>query len=746
MAVARKTTSEGAVLSDYLTRLPWPVAALRWLVRELVRWLFRVRVRGLEHYHAAGNRVLIIANHASLLDGFLLYLFLPEPPTFAINTLIAQRKLFQPLLAFVRLFPVDPLKPLSMKGLVHYLSADRKAVIFPEGRMSTTGTLMKIYEGPGMVADKAQASLLPIGIEGSQYSSTSNLRGKLRLVWLPRITITILPPRRLALPEHLDASSRRLVATDQLRELMRELYYENFLSRGTLFQAVLEAMDRHGADFRIAEDMDRQPVSYRQLLTRSFILGRLLAQQTEPAQRIGVLLPNSVGSLTVMLAVQACGRVACVLNFTAGPQALILACQTAQIARVYTSHRFVEKAELQPTIEALTQVTELVYLEDLKGQIGLPQKLLGLLAGRFPASSYRRLAGRLASRDTAVILFTSGTESAAKGVALSHRNILANVAQVRVEIDLSQQDCLFNAMPIFHAFGLTAGVWLPLLAGCPLFMYPTPLHYRIIPELCYELNATVMFGTNTFLAGYAASADPRDFARMRYVVCGAEKLQDDTRQRWADKFGVRVFEGYGATEASPVLAANSPNGNQPGTVGRLFPRIAAYLQPVEGIEGGGRLVVRGPNIMQGYILPGGDGAIQPPATERGAGWYDTGDVVSIGNDGFVRILGRVKRFAKIGGEMISLAGVEDLATQAWPNDQHAAVAIGHESKGEQIILVTSFVSANRADLLTAARSLGLSEINVPRRFVCTPCIPLLATGKVDYRALNDLVRREFELD
>jgi acyl-[acyl-carrier-protein]-phospholipid O-acyltransferase/long-chain-fatty-acid--[acyl-carrier-protein] ligase len=255
-----------------------------------------------------------------------------------------------------------------------------------------------------------------------------------------------------------------------------------------------------------------------------------------------------------------------------------------------------------------------------------------------------------------------------------------------------------------------------------------------------------MFGTNSFLAGYGAAADVRDFAGMRYVVCGAEKLQDDTRQLWADKFGVRVFEGYGATEASPVVAANSPNGNRRGTVGRLLPRMSAYLHAVEGITGGGRLVIRGPNIMRGYILPGSDGEIQSPETERGPGWYDTGDVVSIDADGYISILGRVKRFAKIGGEMISLAAVEDLALQAWPEAQHAAVAIAHETKGEQIVLVTSFAEAKRSDLLAAARAMQLSEMNVPRRFVCTPALPLLATGKVDYRSLDALVRQEFGID
>ncbi len=305
-------------------------------------------------------------------------------------------------------------------------------------------------------------------------------------------------------------------------------------------------------------------------------------------------------------------------------------------------------------------------------------------------------------------------------------------------LDLTPRDVLFNAMPLFHSFGLTGGVMLPLLDGARVFLYPSPLHYRLIPELCYELGASVLFGTNTFLAGYARYAHPYDFYSMRYVVAGAEKLQEETRRLWAERFGIRVFEGYGATEASPVISVNTPMHNRTGTVGRLLTGIEHYLEPVEGLEEGGRLVIRGPNVMKGYLFHGAD-EIGPPWTEaRGAGWYDTGDVVTVDGDGFVSIIGRVKRFAKLGGEMVSLAAVEELASRAWPDAVHAAVTLSDARKGEQIVLLTEQADAERKRLVEAARRGGYSELMVPRRVVPVESVPLLGSGKIDYRAAGIL--------
>jgi acyl-[acyl-carrier-protein]-phospholipid O-acyltransferase/long-chain-fatty-acid--[acyl-carrier-protein] ligase len=322
---------------------------------------------------------------------------------------------------------------------------------------------------------------------------------------------------------------------------------------------------------------------------------------------------------------------------------------------------------------------------------------------------------------------------------LSHHNLLANIQQLVSRIDFNAQDVALNALPLFHSFGLTAGMLLPITSGVRVFFYPSPLHYRVVPEVAYEINATIMFGTNTFLAGYARFADPYDFYSMRYVFSGAEKLQEEVRRDWQDKFGVRIFEGYGATETSPVLAGNTPLANRPGTVGRLMPGMEYRLLNVPGLDEGYRLHVRGPNVMLGYLLHDNPGVLVPPVTELGEGWYDTGDIVTFDADGYIRICGRAKRFAKIAGEMVSLTSVEVLASKVWPNALHAAIAVPDPRKGEQVILLTTCEDAERGSLLSHAQDSGVAEISVPRQVMYIPNMPVLGTGKIDYVAASKLV-------
>ena len=252
-----------------------------------------------------------------------------------------------------------------------------------------------------------------------------------------------------------------------------------------------------------------------------------------------------------------------------------------------------------------------------------------------------------------------------------------------------------------------------------------------------------MFGTNTFLAGYAKYAHPYDFYSVRYVFSGAEKLQQETRNIWSSKFGIRIFEGYGATETSPVLAANTPMDNLPGSVGRLLPGIAINLEAVEGVENGARLHVSGPNIMLGYLLSDNPGTIVPPSSKIGNGWYDTGDIVDIDANGFISILGRIKRFAKIGGEMVSLAAAEVIVAMVWPQGQHAVIALPDPKKGEQLILVTDNSDANREELIR--NSTGIGEINLPKQIISVAAIPLMGSGKVDYPAVTELAKQELRL-
>jgi acyl-[acyl-carrier-protein]-phospholipid O-acyltransferase/long-chain-fatty-acid--[acyl-carrier-protein] ligase len=392
-------------------------------------------------------------------------------------------------------------------------------------------------------------------------------------------------------------------------------------------------------------------------------------------------------------------------------------------------------ARLQETVEALSQTHRVIYLEDLKAELGRRDRLFGLFARFLPGLCYRLLAGRPDPDEAGVILFTSGSEGVPKGVVLSHTNIQANRFQLSARIDFNATDILFNALPIFHSFGLTGGLLLPLLSGIKTFLYPSPLHYRIVPELAYETNATIMFGTDTFLSGYARKAHPYDFYSIRYIFAGAERVRAETRQIYSEKFGIRLLEGYGATETAPVLAANTPMQYKPGTVGRMLPGIDHRLAPVPGIERGGRLEVAGPNIMLGYLLHDRPGVLQPPAD----GWYDTGDIVDIDAEGFVTIIGRAKRFAKIAGEMVSLTAVENMIDAAWPDNSHAVVGAPDPRKGEQLLLVTDYKQADRRILSEYAQAHGIPELMVPRHIIVVDKIPLLGTGKTDYAAVQTIV-------
>ncbi len=714
------------------------IRVIKWLLRGLLRLLYRVDCQGLEHYQAAGDRVLIVANHTSLLDGLLLYAWLPETPTFAINSRIARQGRFSFFLKFVDLFQIDATNPLSLKSLIRYLRDDNKAVIFPEGRITTTGALMKVYEGPGLVADKAEAMVLPIGIDGPQFSPFSYLRGKGLIRWFPRITLRILPPRRIRIDGSLQGHARRRAAAIKLQDIMYELCASTFSYRQTVFTAFLQAVKRNGPGQVILEDIQREPLTYRQLLTRSFILGGAMRRLTQPGEHVGLLLPNTAALAVSFLALQYLGRIPAMLNPTAGTQGIRRACTTGNVQRLFTSRAFVEKAQLESLIAGIADQVEVIYLEDLRAGISLRAKVAALVRARLPLTHYRRQPAARDPDQPAVILFTSGSEGVPKGVVLSHSNLLSNYAQVRCYIDFRPTDTVFTCLPLFHSFGLNAGFLMPLLGGSRVFLYPTPLHYRVIPELIYELDATILFGTNTFFNGYAKYAHNFDFHSLRYTVAGAEKLRDETLRLWMERFGIRILQGYGVTETSPVIAVNTPLECKTGTVGRPVTGMQCHLAPVEGIEQGGRLQVNGPNVMLGYLLADRPGELVPPETELGAGWYDTGDIADIDADGFVTILGRAKRFAKIGGEMVSLTAVEELALNAWPAYSHAAVTLADDKKGEKILLFTNKPDADRSDLIEFARQHGYSELYIPRRVVAAAEIPVLGTGKTDYATLDQL--------
>ncbi len=718
------------VVALYVCKL-LPDAIVKGFFQGLFKLAYGLEVRGMDNWSNCGPRSVIIANHVSFLDGLLLATVLKEKPVFAVNTHMAKKWWVGPFLSLVEFFPVDPANPLTTKSLIREVQAGRRCVIFPEGRITLTGALMKIYEGPGLIADKADADILPVRIDGPQFTPFSRLRGKLRLRWFPKVTITLLPPQRVKAPPGLRGRARREAVAAELYDLMCGMIFDTCDRHRTLFQALLDARAAHGGGAEVAEDVQRRPMSYDGLVSASLVLGRRLAKGGRAGDRLGVMLPNAIATAAVFFGLQAHARVPAMLNYAAGARAMIDACTAAGLTRIITSRLFIERAKLQAELAALQEHCEIIYLEDLREEVGTWDKLRLLLtrplAGRLHKG--RMMADDITPDHPAVILFTSGSERSPKAVVLSHQNILANAYQLGARIDFNPTDTVFNPLPVFHSFGLTAGLLLPLLSGVRTFLYPSPLHYRIIPELVYDCNATILFGTNSFLKRYGDSANAYDFYSLRYVFAGAEKVTADTHRQWAERFGLRILEGYGATETSPVLSSNTPMQCKIGTVGRFLPGITYRIEALEGVSDGGRLWVKGPNVMLGYYHLEKPGVLDAPPE----GWYDTGDVVSLDEDGFVTIQGRAKRFAKIAGEMVSLSVVEQLAKAVWPDAQVAAVALPDAKKGEQIILLISADPAPRDQLAAHCRESRLSELAVPRVILPGQDVPLLASGKVDYR-------------
>jgi acyl-[acyl-carrier-protein]-phospholipid O-acyltransferase/long-chain-fatty-acid--[acyl-carrier-protein] ligase len=694
------------------------------LLRFILRALYGVKVEGLEHARAALPKAVIAANHASFLDGLLLGAFLPGDPIFAVDTMISKQWWAKPFLVFVNALPVDPTNPLSIRAMIRAVEAGSTCIIFPEGRITTTGSLMKVYEGPAVIAERTKAALLPVRIDGVEFTPFSRLAGKVRRRLFPRIRVRILPPRLLTAPDGVTGRARRVALRRALGDEMVQSMFAAASIDSTLFDALLEARQQHGGGHVVADDPQLQPLSYRGLIAASFALGGALSRRTRQGERVGVLLPTSRASLVTFFALQAERRVPAMLNFSTGATSAIAACRGAEIALIVTARTFIEKAKLQPLVTALEPHATILYLEDVKREIGVASRVVALMRSLLA----RPGRGAAHANDPAVVLFTSGSEGTPKGVVLSHRNLLANRHQLAAVVDISPKDVVFNALPVFHSFGLTGGLLLPLLAGVRTFLYPSPLHYRTVPEFVYGVNATILFGTDTFLSGYARVADNYDFYSVRYIFAGAERVKPETRRVWFEKFGIRILEGYGATETSPALAVNTPMHFKAGTVGRLLPGIRHRVEKIEGIEAAGRLFVQGPNVMLGYLRAENPGVLEPPVD----GWYDTGDIVDIDAEGFVTIKGRAKRFAKVAGEMVPLGVVEDLAAKVWPEAQHAVVAVPDAKRGEQLVLVTERADASRAALAASAREAGLPEIFVPRMIVPVQKVPILGTGKIDY--------------
>ncbi|MGD9896444.1 MAG: AMP-binding protein [Candidatus Methylacidiphilaceae bacterium] len=703
------------------------------IAKSFARLLFRVEVGGSSEFPA---RAIYVANHLSLIDAPLLFLFLPIRPIFVVYAGMLRNPFFRWVIGQADRFLLEEDRPLAFKELLGVLRHGHPVLIFPEGRMSLTGSLMKIQEGAAFLALHSGAPVISLILRGTQHflwGSPAPVAKKLS----PKVSITVGRPVWIRPPAGIGRRKARRLALLRLQELMELGFFES-TELFPLFEGVQRAARLHGFSRLALDDPILGAFSYGRLLSLSCLIGRALSRRSQPGERIGILLPASVACVATILGLCGRGRVATLLNPATGRTGLRHARESASLRILVTSRRMLAEPALAGIGESLSALTglSLLFVEDLWAETGTGEKTLAWLESRFsPNQRSKPLLD-----DPAVVLFTSGSEGPPKGVVLSHRALASNVAQALAVVGTGPCDKMFSPLPLFHAFGLTAGALAPLLGGFPGSLYPWVLRFRTIPRRCYASDATILISTNTLLSYWGRYAAPYDFLRIRMVIAGAEALRPEVRRFWSEEMGLRLLEGYGVTEAAPIVAGNTPALSKVGTVGRLLPGIEARLAPVPGIAVGQELWIRGPNLMTGYL----------PANVTGAGfregWYPTGDLVERDEEGFLRIIGRVRRFAKIAGEMVSLDLSEELARRLRPHSTHATVALPSPDRGEQIVLVTTDRSLTLADLRRAADREGSSPLALPSRLFRMEGIPRLPNQKVDYFALVSWVKGTIAAD
>jgi len=709
----------------------------RFFVKLILRIFFHVKVEGLENWNATeGQNVIVAPNYVSYIDPLILAMFLPQGTPFAIERRLTKKRFVSWFLPLAETHILDADSPLTLRYFLNLLKEGKRCVIFPELQPTITGNCMKVSPGVAHIADHTGAKILPVQILGTQRTPFSRIQHKRGFRLFSQVVIRIFPAQEIKLPEELKGSKRIALAGRRLEKIMEDAALYARRKEKKLFDNLLDARKEFGGTRRVFCDYGSKPVTYNGLITRILLIGGLYKRQKLEGDVVGVLLPTSLAGVISLYALQNIGKVPSPLNFSLGGRALVSCCRAAKIRTVISAHTFIDKGKLSHLTDALIEEgIRVVWLDEIAPKISIFDKILAAIHTQFISSAPVKEGE---TDKTALVLFTSGSEGAPKGVALSHKNLNTNHAQMYTRVDFYQSDRAMTAMPIFHSFGLS-GVFMPVVLGFFVVLYPSPIAYKTVATACYDERITILFSTDTFLQGYAkAASDNYDFASMRLLVQGGEKTRPATTEHWFNRFGIRITEGYGVTEASPVVANNYYAHFKAGSVGLLCSGLEYKLEPVDGVAKGGRLWLKGDNIMKGYIRITNPGVIEPLED----GWFDTGDIVDIDENGFITILGRAKRFAKVGGEMISLASIEEVINEKWQDFKHAAVMTVGGAKGEMLTLVTNMPDLTKEDVRVALVAAAMAEIAIPKKVIYMEDIPLLGTGKIAYPALEDKLKEE----
>jgi acyl-[acyl-carrier-protein]-phospholipid O-acyltransferase/long-chain-fatty-acid--[acyl-carrier-protein] ligase len=711
--------------------IPDPI--IKWFGTLLFNWLYKVEIKGIENYKKAGQKVVIVANHNSYLDSALLSIYLPEKPIFAIDSTVSKKWWVRIFLNYTKTHNVDNINAMGVKPLINAIKNGKKIAIFPEGRLSSTGSLMKIYEGPGMIADKADAVLLPIMINGTQYTHFSRLNNLPKRKIFTKIIINILPPIKILPPANIDIRGRRKYIAESLYDIMSEMVFKSSNYEQTIYQSLIDIAKIVGPNKSIYRDMDNTRLNFRKLFKENFIIANYILKSSENTDHIAILLPNYNVFPNVFFAIQALGKIALLINSELEVEDIIENLKNTRTNVIFSSRRYVEAALMNDIIQELEKHFKVVYLEDIVNNLNLSLLLKSSILSYFPQLTYDKLCYKKDPDDLAVLIFEKESFSKPRLAALTHKNILSNIAQVRARMDFKTDDIAFNALPLYNCFSFLSTLMMSL-SGIETVLYHTPTHYRIIPEMIYMSDTTIVFSTDIFLNNYAKFAHPYDFSFIRYVFACGENLSNHTRKLWMEVYGIKIYEAYGFVEASCFISFNTPMHNKISTQGRLLPYIDYKIQNIESIKKGGKLFVRGPNTISGYVVPNCQ-IKKIKDVELGVGWFDTGCIAEIDSDNYMKIFGKLSRFININGENINLDLVENIGKQIDENCEIAAI-FSHIKNG--IIIFTTSKNINHQSFLNFIKSSTFSINLLPIDFKRLSNMPTLSSGNYDYEYLSKI--------
>ena len=675
------------------------------LSRAALRAFCRLECRGLENLPI---NCVVALDRASPLAAAVAFAILPGSPIFVVDE--AWGSGARRLLADLPVVTLRPGKALAIRKLIKAVRDGATPVFFlPPGSGATRA--MKAFEAASVVARKSGGRILRLRVEGGSASAQENR--ETRRAFFPKLAATLLPSSAEV------AGCSRRKAAEALWRSMADLVFETARLDRTLYEAVAAAAREHGEDRPALEDGSGGPLSYREALTRARAIAARLRPHASNGEAIGLLDDGGLG----FLAVQALGRACVIIDYDAGIPDILAGLKAAGARTVVVSRALAGTRRLWPLLEALEAETRVIFLEDLYAGLGRPDLLRARLLRSKP------LAPASAS-DVAAVLFTGGAEGPPKYVALSHSNLVANAAQVAAALVIDRDDRVFCAAPLHRGFSLVLGLLTPLLSGVP-----TRLNAGgTAPDLVESFKATVLMATDGQLADYGRAARTGDFRRLRYAIAAWDPIQPPTRSLWNEKFGLRILESYGATEAGGALALNAPGPTRVSNVGRLLPGVEARLEPVSG--GGKRLFVRGVNVMLGYLGPHAPGVARAPE----GGWFDTGDIVKQDDEGGLIVQGRVARLARIGPRAVSLEAVEAIARLLWPKALSVAAIVADTRKGERVLLLTTEHAASRVEFASHVKAHGADDLLIPADVIFVETLPLSGCRRPDYVAVTALAQ------